>query len=825
MAWILTGIGLVGAIAGVWLYRSSRPEIRRPGEDLPEITSKLERKGAEDAPRPRFREVTEGAGLSDFVSFVGDRSSQLPEDMGSGAAWGDYDRDGDEDLFLVSSGGSLEIPREEWGRSRLYENLGDGSFAPDESFPELRIAGMGAAWGDYDHDGWLDLAVTGYRALHLFHNEEGNLVEDRILPEIDGYWSGVSWADFDNDRDLDLYVCGYVRYEEDVTGARRVTEQYGAAVPFTLNPASYEAERNLLFQNRGDGTFEEVALLYGVANPEGRSLGALWHDFDQDGRLDLYVANDISDNALYLNRGETFEESGLSSLVADYRGAMGLAAGDWNRDGDDDLFITHWVAQENALYDSRLRDLGGPKPGLRLMFTDLSAPLGLGQIALQMVGWGTEFADLDSDGWLDLVVVNGSTLETDSEPKGLKPQPPFLFWNRRGESFHDLAPENPALSEAHVGRGLAVADHDRDGDLDLLMMHLGEGAALYRNEMEQGNRLRLKLRSRDPDGDPTLAGEGATVIVRLGERELRRSVTGASYLSQSSRTLHFGLGDAQEAEVVEVRWLGAEAETWGPLKANSLWELTEGEPAPRRLPGGSEPTREEIRAFWEAQRAGMDLLKREGDCDQAIEHFREALALDPGHEDSRYYLANCLAATGQPDEALEELGRLRRQNPRSHRAQRQWAVLRALHARSSDDLEAAEAAGRRALAINREETGSVLVLGELALIREDRNEASRLLEAATRTNPKAACGFFLRAYLAETGGSRGESERLLERAREARGEEWKPEGAVAEGDVARKMHREQTPLADACRSWGGDPDPDAAFVDLREHLAKLRRLP
>ncbi len=823
---LLVGLAVAALVAGVLIYRKMRPEVRRPGEELPEITRRLALDLPADAPEPRFTDATAEAGLAEFVTFVGHRTSQLPEDMGSGAAWGDFDNDGDDDLFLVGAGGSMELPRERWARSSLFENDG-GAFREVEGFPEIRLLGMAAAWGDYDDDGWLDLVVTGYGRLLLFHNRRGELAPADAIAAPDGWWSGAAWGDFDNDRDLDLYVCGYVRYERSEGG--KASRQYGAEVPYTLNPASYEPEPNLLYQNNGDGTFTEVAEIYGVSNPGGRSLGAIWHDFDDDGWLDLYVANDISDNALFLNRRESFEDAGLAAWVADYRGAMGLAAGDWNRDGDDDLFITHWIAQENALYDSRLVDMaraGAAAGRVGLTFTDLAAPLGLGQPALQAVGWGTEFADFDGDGWLDLVVANGSTLETGDEPKELKRQPAMLFWSRRGEHFHDLASLHPELGAPRVGRGLALSDYDLDGDLDVLLVHLGEGVQLLRNDMQTGNWLELRLR-RLGAGEALRFAPGAKVVVHAGDVALRRAVGGGSYLSQSSQLLHFGLGSAESVDRIEVRWPAGEVEEFAGVPANGAWELVEGDPSPRPLATrsgeqavpGPRDERQRIVDFWSHQRAAMDAMKRDGDLERAIELFRQALALEPDHEDSRYYLANCLAALGRTDEGLAELESLRTLSPSSHRAHKQWGVLRALTARSEADLRAARTALERSLEINPEETGSLLVLGEIDLLLGENGLAEEHLAHACRTNPRAVSGFFLRAYLAWKRGELEASAGLLERAKAARGPEWKPEGAVAEGDVAKRMHAEFTPLTPYWEAWdGSSADLDALFGRLDARL-------
>ncbi len=846
VAWALAGVALAALLIGIGIYRATRPEVRRPGEKLDDITERLSRGLPEDAPEPLFTDVTDEAGLGEFVSFVGQRSSQLPEDMGSGVAWGDFDNDGDDDAFLVSAGGALTLSPEEWATSQLYENLGDGSFRKVEAFPDLRISGMAASWGDYNDDGWLDLVVTGYQSLLLFRNEEGRFVRDEAFPKLEGYWAGAAWGDFDNDRDLDLYVCGYVVFVEDPDAAIGASEQYGTAVPYTLNPASFEPKPNLLLQNNGDGTFTDVAQLWGVSNPGGRSLGALWQDFDDDGRLDLYVANDISDNALFLNRGETFEDVSLAAWVADYRGAMGLATGDWNRDGDDDLFVTHWVAQENALYDSRLVDFqrarqgesaagdgDSPAPPVQLSFSDMAAPLGLGQIALQSVGWGTEFVDFDHDGWLDLIVSNGSTLETDEVPKGLKPQATMFLWNRRGEYFHDLAPLNEIFSTPHVSRGLAVSDYDQDGDLDILIMDLYEGVRLLRNDMASGNWLQVRLRSKNGKGEPTGRGESSKVSVRVGGVDLRRTATGGSYQSQSTRTLHFGLGQADHVEGVWVRWHAGETQQYEGLAIHAAWELTEGDPEPRRISGGS-PTegetsavsdsemtdRERIVAFWEKQRAGMDAIKIEQDIPKAAALFAAALELKPEHEDSRYYLANCLAIQGQVEAAMAHLETLMEINPLSHRAYKQWGIMRAMTAESPEALEAANQALERSLEINKEETGALLVLGELALMQGDEDLALQRLEWNTSTNPRSTGGFFLQGYLAWQQGDDEAAVGFLQKTQGTRGEDWKPEGAVAEGDVGARMHKEVSPLSAYWEQWDGTLDADEAFQPLDTYLAQ-----
>jgi tetratricopeptide (TPR) repeat protein len=878
---------IAGIAVGILLYRSNRTSPYVPGEKVEGITDKLSLNIPEEAPLPRFSEVSSQAGL-DFQQFNGPRSSQLPEDMGSGAAWGDYDNDGDEDLFLVSSGGALTLPPEQRAPCVLYENRGDGTFRRDKDFPEPRIIGMGAAWGDCDGDGWLDLAVTGYNSLILYRNHRGKFSRDTNFPELPGFWAGVAWADFDNDHDLDLYICGYVRYQEAHGQRPKASRQYGKEVPYTLNPSSYEPERNLLFRNHGDGTFREMAAELGVDNPEGRSLSALWHDFNDDGWLELYIANDISDNVLYLNENGKFKDRSHAAWVADYRGAMGLAVGDWNGDGDDDLFVTHWIAQENALYDSFLTEIASRKtPGSPLRFMDVADMAGLGEVALHRVGWGTEFVDLDADGWLDLLVANGSTFETGDVPPRLRPQRPFLFWNRQGKSFHDLTPLNAALAQPHVGRGLAVADYDCDGDMDFVIINHSEGVQLFRNEgmtaptpkelkeggpstevglkdKGSGNWVILLLHSRSGRaGALNGSGEGARLIAHVNGRPLRRSVGGASYLSQSSRRVHFGLGTAQQIDSLEVYWSGGGKDIYNNLQANSYWELQEGDPIPRRLaletithngslirdheikqtlfrgvqgggflekspPGrrrqksNTMTERERLSAFWQAQRAAVHAMKVENDLDKAIDLFKKALALDPAHEDSLYYLGQCLMIEGNLEEALETFEKLTRINPSSHRGYRQVGFLRARTAKTPGDLSAAETALERALAINPEETGVFLLLGEIDLIRGELEKAEQRLAWVCRSNPRSVAGFYLRGYVAWKSGDRTRARSFLNRAIQTEEQEKKPKGSTSEGEVRLKMHSDVSLLSSFVENPGNkSANLDIVYGKLDEDLKKM----
>jgi hypothetical protein len=565
LAWtgVSAAVFVVSAAVAVWAATRPAP-IYRPGEAVEGLTADLARDLPADYPRVTFTDVSAAAGIR-FRHFAGQRSSQLPEDMGSGAAWGDYDNDGWLDLYVVNEVGPLtaatpgDVARSP-AHAALYHNMGDGTFreVSAQAGVAYRGWGMGATWADYDNDGRLDLFVTAYGENVLYHNNGDGTFTDRTaaarLGGHPGFWAGARWGDYDRDGFLDLYVAGYVRYHQ-LTG-QQVSRQYDVEQPAAINPSSFEPLANLLYHNNGDGTFTEVAVEAGVADPTGRSLSAVWADFDDDGWPDLYVANDVSDNAMFRNRGDgTFDDVSLAARVADYRGAMGLAVGDWDGDEDLDIFITHWLAQENALYSNRRADLKANGAYLRpLQFTDEADRYGLGQIALDFVGWGTSFFDYDNDGRPDLLAVNGSSLEEKDDPRLLVPMRSLLFWNRgKNEGFFDVSSVSGAyFTQPHVGRGAAFGDYDNDGDVDVFIVNNGGPGILLRND--GGNRngwLEVGLRGTKSNR----FGVGARLrLVAGGAVQVREVGSQASYLSDNSLVEHFGLGTAPMVDTLEIRW-------------------------------------------------------------------------------------------------------------------------------------------------------------------------------------------------------------------------------------------------------------------------------
>jgi hypothetical protein len=555
---------------------------------VPQITSAAKGPASRvppDYPPIQFTDVTEQAGIH-FEHFHGVRSTQLPEDMGSGAAWGDYNNDGCPDLYVVDVAGRLTDTPEQLahspGGNRLYRNNCNGTFTDvtDKAGVGFKGIGMAAAWADYDNDGHLDLVVTSYDRIVLYHNNGNGTFTDVTaktgLDKFRGFWTGAAWGDYDRDGNADLFICGYVKYQFHPEDVKKPSMQYSTLVPFTLNPAAYPPERKLLFHNKGDGTFEEVAQQAGVDDPTGRSLSAVWYDFDGDGWPDLYVANDLWGSKLYLNlHNGKFKDITREAGVSDFRGEMGIAIGDWDNDGQPDIFVTHWIYQQNALFHNLRSTLGDSTKSAPLFFGDIAETVGLGQVSRNSIGWGTSFLDYDNDGKLDLLVVNGSTFQDDKDPRRLVPMKNFLFWQKSPkDGFYEVgAFSGAAFEQAHVGRGAAFADYDNDGDIDVFIVNQDGRPMLLRND--GGNRNNwLKVRVQCTKSNRT--GFGTKIEVRAGAIVRTEEIGGqTSYLSQNFQEAHFGLNKEKEAIRITVTFPSGVVRTLEHVKANQIVTVNE----------------------------------------------------------------------------------------------------------------------------------------------------------------------------------------------------------------------------------------------------------
>ncbi len=798
----LLGVVVVGSTLTALLWPDADQGLE-PGERHAGIVDTLGRDLPADHPALSLVDVSAEAGL-EFRHFPATRSGQLPEDMGSGVALGDVDGDGWTDVFLCNLAGPLAGMETGWegqgAACALFRNLGNGRFQEVGAAAGLDLRAMvnSACWADIDGDADLDLLVACYGSCRMFRNDgDWHFEEISAFSGVDafhGFWSSLSVADYDLDGDLDFYVCGYVRYSGEQTRSTTPMAQFGTAIPARLNPSVFPAERNLLLRNRGDGRFDEVAAAAGVADENGRGLGAVFADLNQDGRPDLYVANDVSDNALFLNQGDgTFADYTAGALLGDYRGAMGMAVADYDRDLDFDLFITHWLAQENALYENVGRDLAEEGAAPPLLFMDEADRKGLGQIALEMVGWATAFVDLDNDGLRDLYVINGSTIPDADNPELLVPQRPQLFWNAGdARGFFEIgAVAGDFFRQKHVGRGGAHFDYDLDGDLDLLVMAHGEGAHLLQNRSGQEDRSVL-LRLRQPSGNRYALG--TTVMVEWGGQAMLDQVgCQPSYLSQSAvGELHFGLGDAGQIDRIEVRWPDGTSESGGPFAAGSLVHWTRGAtPEVTALPGrllalSHEPDAlEDKRQFFalireaSAQRIG-------GELEAAVASYRQALQLWPGHWDCLYYLGNTLLEQGHEGEALETLRQLTFYRPQSNRAWMQIGrILLPGGDPSLDDLEAARAAFQRCLEINREESESVVQLGLVSILTGELDQADAYFADAAMLNNQSIEAPWFRGWIAFHQGSRDTALEFLARAHQLSSPDSGGGSTSNEGDTAR----------------------------------------
>ena len=802
-----------------------------PGEDRDGITEDLARDLPANYPRVTFTDVTREAGI-DFRHFSGKRSSQLPEDMGSGAAWGDYDNDGWVDLVVANEVGPLTMSEAERraspARARLYHN-DHGTFTDvtERSGIDFRGWGMAVAWGDYDNDGNVDLVVSAYGRNVLYHNEGNGTFTDRSATSRIGgpvgFWAGASWGDYDRDGFLDLYVTGYVKYTRPESATGR--GEYDVENPASINPSSFPPERNLLFHNNGDGTFTEVAAKAGVTDTTGRGLSAAWADFDGDGWSDLYVANDQSDNAFFRNLGNgKFADISHASRVADYRSAMGIAVGDWDNDGAQDLFLTHWLAQENALYTNQLSDAKKRLTGgdvSKLTFMDEADREGLGQSTLDFVGWATSFIDYDDDGKVDLFMVNGSTLQDRGDSTTLVPMRDQLFWNQgRRAGFFDVSSVSGAtFAKSFVGRGAAFADYDNDGDEDVFIVNHGGPGILLRND--GGNRNHwLQVEARGTKSNRQ--GIGATVRVVVGDTVQTRQIGAqSSYLSQNSVVETFGLGGAARADTVQVRWPGGAVVARVDVAANERLLISESgdvdASARRSL------DRAQVQEFWKLYREAT-ALRVAGNTQRASDTYARALELDPRHEDVLYYYGTTRLALGDFPGAERSWRTLVTVNPSSARAHSELgALFVCLDAGAPFRPDSAERHFARAHEINREETGPLVRLGEVALLRGDLAGAKRDLAAVLATHASNPLARFYAGYLEWKHGDAALAREQFARAVAAAKSTAPAAPAPGEGDTKRGSTA-LVAVQQRCGELRAPADRLAAADPARDMVTRYRAL-
>jgi enediyne biosynthesis protein E4 len=461
----------------------------------------------------------------------------------------------------------------------LFHNNHDGTFTDVAAKAGVTNDrwGVGAAIADYDNDGWPDIYVTNFGKNRLYHNNHDGTftdVAEKAGVTLGNWSTGATWGDYDGDGRLDLFVPGYVHYDLADQPAASGCQFRGENV--MCGPRGLKGEPDHLFHNNGDGTFTDVSEKAGVSDKNKYyGLASVFVDINNDGRPDLVVANDSTPNYLYLNKGDgTFEDDSYASGYAlnesgRETASMGIAVGDYRNNGLLDLYTTTFSDDYNPLY----RNDGDAN------FTDISYPMGIAEVTIPFLGWGTAFLDFDNDGWKDLVVANGHVYpQVDHTSWGTSwAQRPLLFHNIDGKKF-DLEPavEGTALAELYVGRGMAVGDLFNDGKLDVVINVLDSHPALLRNvSADHHHWVELKL-----VGGPKSPRDaiGATVYLTAGGKKQRGDVfSGGSFASTHDPRVHFGLGDATTIDSIEIHWPSGMKERFATVNVDRIVTLTEGQ--------------------------------------------------------------------------------------------------------------------------------------------------------------------------------------------------------------------------------------------------------
>ena len=523
---------------------------------------------AADVPGFRLVDVTSSAGIRFTHNNGATGKKYLPEALGPGCAFLDYDMDGWQDILLVN-GTSFEPKSGKRTTLSLYRNNRDGTFrdVTKEAGLDVPMYGLGIAVGDYDNDGYPDLFVSCVGQSRLFHNTgRGSFVDvtkQAGLLGREGFSTSALWFDYDRDGLLDLFVCNYVKWSRDTDifctpdGKRK---SY-------CTPEAYRGATSWLFRNAGGGRFEDVTAKSGIFDGTSKALGVAMFDYDNNGWPDLFVANDTQPNKLYRNlRNGKFGEVGVRAGVAfsddgKARAGMGVDTADLDHSGTPTVAVTNFQNEMLGLYR-------GDGNGI---FTDIAPRNEIGRMTRNSLGFGCFFFDADLDGHMDLLVANGHI--DDMSSRAPYAQAPHLFLNRGGKFIDVASRVGQEFARPIVGRGAAYGDFDRDGDLDVLITTNAGPAYLFRNDLTNGNRsLRLRLIGTQSNRD----GIGATVRVYvrgLGTSKMVRS--GGSYLSQSELPVTFGLGRNNAADKLTIHWPSGRVEEHGKLEAGT-YDCTEG---------------------------------------------------------------------------------------------------------------------------------------------------------------------------------------------------------------------------------------------------------
>ncbi|HEY6119366.1 MAG TPA: CRTAC1 family protein [Pyrinomonadaceae bacterium] len=521
----------------------------------------------------QFTDITEKAGIT-FKHVYSPEKKYIAESMSGGVAIIDYDNDGYPDLYFVNSLTVDLAKANKKTRSALYHNRGDGTFTDVTDSAGVGDVGfgMGVAVGDYNNDGFDDLYVTALGPNHLFKNNGNGTFTDVTAKAgvNDARWStGASFVDYDNDGRLDLFVSNYVDFDLNHLpefGSTRTCQFKG--VPVQCGPRGLPGAGDSLFHNNGDGTFSDVSKKAGVSDPNGYyGLGVICSDFDDDGFVDIFVANDSTPNFLYHNNGDgTFKEIGFISGTAvngngSEQGCMGVTLGDYDHDGRLDLFITNFDDEYNILYHRDARN----------SFTDVSFQANVAELSLPYVGWGTKFFDYDNDGWVDLFVTNGHAYPQRDHYR----QRELLLHNNRDGTFSEVAAQSgSALMQERVGRGAALGDIDNDGDIDIVVNDLDGSPQLLRND---GGNANNSVLIRTIGAKSNRDGIGARIKVISGDlTQLDEVRSGSSYISQNDLRLHFGLENRTKVDSIEVRWPSGEIDRVANVGVNKILTIKEG---------------------------------------------------------------------------------------------------------------------------------------------------------------------------------------------------------------------------------------------------------